>query len=66
MLMCIPFNITILFLGIYPTDKLTQVCKKKKRKQNSVCVHGDTHYCAVLRVKNCYEQGNGYINLAQP
>ena len=49
--MCIPFNVTILFLGIYPTDKLTQVCKKK-RKQNSVCVHGDTHYCAVLRAKN--------------
>lgn len=65
MLMCIPFNWTILFLGIYPTDKLTQVCKKKKTKQ-CVCVHGNTHYCAVLTVKNCYEQENGYINLAQP
>jgi len=36
--MCIPFNITILFLGIYPTDKLTQVCKKKKENK-TVCVY---------------------------
>ena len=37
--MCIPFNITILFLGIYPTDKLTQVCKKKKKENKTVCVY---------------------------
>ena len=61
MLICIPFNVTILSLEIYPTDKQTQVCKKKK-----VCVHGDTHYYAVLTAKKLLWTGDGYINLAQP
>lgn len=43
--MCIPFNVTILFLGIYPTDKLTQVCKKKKKTKQCVCTWGYSLLC---------------------